>query len=177
MADLFGVPLFLASETFNKLVETLVAHVYDQFVKMSHNDQDWESELRRIIANYVFLCIRAWDGFHVYLNLKLKSYFSFKKRYTMSSLALVGYNKRFLYAAFGAPGSTHDAQMLKSTNLLKNISHNQVIPDGTIYLGETGEVSLVTVGDSAFLQFPWFIKCYNTNAQDLQQRFFNKKLC
>ena len=30
-------------------------------------------------------------------------------------LALVGNNKKILYAAFGAPGSTHNAGMLKST--------------------------------------------------------------
>ena len=38
---------------------------------------------------------------------KLKSYFSFKKRYGMSNLGLVGYNKRFLYCAFGAPLEAH----------------------------------------------------------------------
>ena len=46
--------------------------------------------------------------------LKLKLYFSFQKRYTVSNLALVGYNKQILYAAAGAPESAHDARMLKN---------------------------------------------------------------
>ena len=36
---------------------------------------------------------------------------------TVSNLALVGYNKLILYAAVGAQGSTHDARMLKNTQL------------------------------------------------------------
>ena len=95
----------------------------------------------------------------------------------MPSLVLVGHNKCFSYAAFGALGSTHNAQMLKSTNLFKNILHNQTIPDRTIYLGKSGEAPLATVGDSAFPQFHCLIKCYKKNAQDLQQQFNNKKLC
>ena len=36
----------------------------------------------------------------------------------MNNLALTSYNKRFLYAAVGAPGSTHDARMLKESSFL-----------------------------------------------------------
>ena len=39
----------------------------------------------------------------------------------MSSLRLIGYSKLFLYAAVGAPDSTHDARMLKSTRLYQSI--------------------------------------------------------
>ena len=78
----------------------------------------------------------------------------------MPSLVLVGHNKCFSYATFGALGSTHNAQMLKSTNLFKNILHNQTIPDRTIYLGKSEEAPLATVGDSAFPQFHCLIKCY-----------------
>ena len=57
----------------------------------------------------------AWNGFHLYVSSKLKSYFSYKKRYSMSNLALVSFNKKFLYCAVGAPGSTHDARMLHNS--------------------------------------------------------------
>ena len=39
----------------------------------------------------------------------------------MIKLALVGNNKRILYAAVGAPGTTHDARMLKRTQLYHDI--------------------------------------------------------
>ena len=42
------------------------------------------------------------------VNTKLKNYFSFKKRYSVSNMGLIGSNKIFMWAAVGAPGSTHD---------------------------------------------------------------------
>ena len=69
--------------------------------------------------NYGFPCIAAWDGFHVYLSTRLKQYFSFKKRYTVTNMGLISYNKRYLYAAVGASGSTHDSRLLKNCSLYK----------------------------------------------------------
>ena len=62
-------------------------------------------------------CVGAWDGFHIYISLKLKSFFSFKKRYSMTNLDLVSYNKMFLYAVVGAPGSAHDSRLLKESSI------------------------------------------------------------
>ena len=36
----------------------------------------------------------------------------------MTNLGLIGYNKRFLYAAVGTPGITHDARLLKEYILI-----------------------------------------------------------
>ena len=52
---------------------------------------------------------RLGRGFHVYVESTLKSYFSFKKRHSMTNMGLVIYNKRFLYVAVGAPGSIHES--------------------------------------------------------------------
>lgn len=51
----------------------------------------------------------------------------------------------------------------------KNILRSLIILDRTIHLGNSEEVPLVTVDDSAFLQFPWLINCYNKNTQHPQQ--------
>ena len=106
MVDLFLVSTSLAGQTFNKVTWVLVAQMYDASVLLPQNQAEWETELKNFIENYEFSCVGAWDGFHVYVCSKLKSYFSFKKRYTLSNLALIGYNKRILYAAAGTPGST-----------------------------------------------------------------------
>ena len=95
--------------------------MYDTFVLLPRNQAEWETELKNFKENYEFPCVGAWDGFHVYVCSKLKSYLSFKRRYTVSNLALVGYNKRILYAAVGAPGGTQDARMLKNTQLYQKI--------------------------------------------------------
>ena len=95
----------------------------------------------------------------------------------MANLGLVGYNKRFLYAVVGEPGSTHDARLLKESSIFHKILKGDVLPDRDISLGDFGYVSLATVGDSAFPQFSWLIKGYNEITHDMQQRYSNKRLC
>ena len=83
-----------------------------------------------------------WDGFHVYVSSKLKAYFSFKKRYSMSNLGLVSYNKKFLYCAVRALGSNHDASMLRNSAIYQKIVTVNAIPERVIDLGEHGKTQL-----------------------------------
>ena len=83
LSQLFGVSIWLAIETFNKVCRVLVATSYDQYVTLPKTDGKWESEVKGFIENYEFPCVSAWDGFHVYVSSKLKSFYSFKKRYSM----------------------------------------------------------------------------------------------
>lgn len=46
LTDLFAVSVSSALETFNKVIKTLMAHMYNQFVKMSDNNEEWESKLQ-----------------------------------------------------------------------------------------------------------------------------------
>ena len=80
VADLFGVSISLAGQTFIKVTRVLVARMYDTFVVLPKNQTEWETELENFIENYEFPCVGAWDGFHVYVCSKLKSYFIFIKR-------------------------------------------------------------------------------------------------
>ena len=57
----------------------------------------------------------------------------------MTNLGLIGYNKRFLYAAVGAPGSTHDARLLKESSIYSDIINGNVIPDRVVQLGDFGD--------------------------------------
>ena len=95
----------------------------------------------------------------------------------MNNLALTSYNKRFLYAAIGAPGSTHDAKMLKESSYFDEVLRGRALPDRKINLGDFGDIPLVTIEDIAFPRFSWLTKCYNENTRDQQQRYFNKMLC
>ena len=131
--------------------------------------------MKEFIENYEFPCVVAWDGFHVIVSSKLKGYYSFKKKYTIDNLGLASHNKRFLYAAVGAPGSTHDARLLKSASLYNEIIGGPVITDRKVALGNFGEIPLVTIGDSAFPRFSWLLKSYNENTTDKQQKCLIKK--
>ena len=71
----------------------------------------------------------------------------------MNNLALTSYNKRFLHAAVGAPGSTHDARMLKKSSFFDEVLSGTALPDRKINLGNFGDIPLVTIGDHAFPRF------------------------
>ena len=73
----------------------------------------------------------------------------------MTSLSLIGYNKRVLYAAVVAPGSTHDARLLKESSIYSDIINENLIPDRVERLGDFGKIPVVTIGDSPFPQFAW----------------------
>ena len=83
----------------------------------------------------------------------MKNHFSFKKRYSISDIGLVRFNKHFLYVTVGAPGSTHDAILLRLTFLFKDILNGDANPDKLNKLGAFGTVPLATVEDNAFNKF------------------------
>ena len=117
LSDLFGVSVSAASKFFNKICRLMVVSLYNGYVRLPTTDEEWQNEIRGFLENYEFPCVGAWDGFHVYINSQVKDYFSFKTRYSITNLGLIGYNKRFLYAAVGVPGSTHDARLLKESSI------------------------------------------------------------
>ena len=175
--DVFGVSISLASETFNFVIRVLVAELYDRFVVMPKTNDEWKSELKGFIENHSFPCIGAWDGFHVQVASNLKNHSSFKHKYTLSNMGLVGHNKRFLNLTCNAPGSTHDSRLLRVSKLFADIQDGGGLPQMYVDLGDGfGEIPLVTVGDSAFPQFAWLVKAF-PNTNDVKKRFFNTKLC
>ena len=116
LEDVFGILKESRRVFFNKVISLIVAYFYDEYVKLPETDEQWEVEVHGFIENYGFPAVGAWDGFHIHVNLQLKANFSFKKKCMVKNLALTSYNKRFLYAAVGAPESTHDARMLKESS-------------------------------------------------------------
>ena len=86
-------------------------------------------------------------------------------------------NKRIFLAAIGAPGSTHDAIMLKSTQLYRDILRENVIPNIQLHLQRSGEILLCTIGDSVFSRHPWLLKGYPKKTNISQQLYFIKTLC
>ena len=122
----------------------MVASLYDHYVRLPTTDEEWQNEIRCFLENYEFPCVGAWDGFDVYINSQLKNYFSLKKRYS---------NKHFPYAAVCAPGSTHDARLLKVSSICSDIIDGNVTLDCVLQLGDFGKIPLVTIAESAFPQF------------------------
>ena len=176
ISDLFGVSMSLAERTFNDVTKIFSRELYGEYVKLP-NEDEWKKEAIGFIENYHFPCVAAWDGFHVFIGSNLKNHYSFKKRYSVSNMGLVSYNKRFLAACVDAPGSTHDSRLLQHTKIFNEIVAGRVLPNRGIDLGERGEIPLVTVGDCAFPRHSWLLKPYpDTPSNNEKKKLFNIKL-
>ena len=99
LEDVFGWSISTNDKAFNYVCRVLAQRLYDRYVRLPETEEEWTAEIKGFTENYEFPCVGAWDGFHVYVSSQLKSYFSFKKRYSISNMGLVAHNKRFLYAA------------------------------------------------------------------------------
>jgi hypothetical protein len=100
----------------------------------SRTAEEWSHELKGFIENGEFPCVGAWDGFHVYVSTTLKICYSFKKRYSVSNMGFIGYNKRFMYAGVGAPGSTRDSRLLQNCDVYSKIEEGNLLPKTSLNL-------------------------------------------
>ena len=84
----------------------------------------------------------GWNSYpRVYTSEKL---LQLQKQVHDCKHGLMGYNKRFLALTAGAPGSTHDARFLRSTEVFKDIIAGDAILDKVLNLGdEFGESPLL----------------------------------
>ena len=177
VGDLFGVAESTASVIFNQVCKILVSTLYDRCVYLPRNRAEWKHELESFLENWEFPCVRAWNGFHVYVSTKLKNYLASRKRYSVSSMGFIASNKKFLWTAVGAPGSVHNSRLLKSCDLFAEIQQGHVFPNTVLQTREYGDIPITTVGDSAFPHYTWLIKPYNENTRDPRKRYLNKRLC
>jgi len=92
-------------------------------------------------------------------------------------MGFIVYNKRFMWAAVGAPGSTHDSRLLRSCGIYSEIESGQVILSRSLNLDPYDEIPFTTVGDSAFPNHFWFLKPYKEGTRVTNQRYFNRRLC
>ena len=175
--DVLGVSKALASEMLNYVIPIMVVDLYNRCVALSKTIEERKEELKGFIENYSFPCIGAWSGFHVHVATGLRNHYSFKYKYTISNMGLVRYNKRFLHVTCNAPGSTHDARLLRLTKVFSEIQSGRTVPQKYLDLGERlAEIPLVMIGDTAFPQFAWLLKAF-PESKDPKKRYFNVKLC
>ena len=90
---------------------------------------------------------------------------------------LVVQNRRFLHVTTGAPGSVHDARLLRRSSLFQKICRGKKIPNKSISFGDAiGKIPLLTTGDSAFLHLEWLIEEIHEQTRDPKKQLFNQKL-
>ena len=57
LADVFGVSISLATETFNKVIREIVRNLYDEYIYMPRTSEEWIQECNGFIENYEFPCV------------------------------------------------------------------------------------------------------------------------
>ena len=62
IGDLFGVAESTAAVIFNNVCKVLVSALYDQFVCLPRNTDEWKQELESFLENWEFPCVDAWEG-------------------------------------------------------------------------------------------------------------------
>ena len=64
----------------------MVLILYDDFACLPRTGADLASEYKGFIENYECPCVGTLDGFHVHATCLLRNYFSFKSKYTITSV-------------------------------------------------------------------------------------------
>ena len=127
LAAFFSLSVPFVNEFFSKICRVLVSKLYGQYVRLSKTEAEWGADVKGFLEDCELPCVGAWDIFHVYVNSNLENYFNFKKRYSVTYLGSVGFNKYFLYVAVGASGSTHDARLSKEFSLYTAVLDRDVM--------------------------------------------------
>ena len=126
-------------------------------------------------------CIGAFDGCHISIKCPLggaeacKEFYNFKNFYSLVLMALIDSKYRFIWASAGFPGNSHDAVILKSTNLYKSLISHQVFQPIAQDL-DGSEITPFLLGDGAFPFHTWLMKPYSNTSLKSQQRYFNYRL-
>ena len=72
VGDLSGVAAPTACQIFSSVTCAIIARLYDRFVCLPRNEEEWAKELECFLKDWEFPCVAAWDGFHVYISSNLK---------------------------------------------------------------------------------------------------------
>ena len=103
---------------------------------------------------------------------EMKQYHNFKNFYSVILLALVDAKYRFIWAALGAPGNTHDFTYFQSTRLWENITEERVLPEKFQFIGDV-HVPPMILGDGTFPMKSWVCKPYGDAVLTEKKRYFN----
>ena len=87
-------------------------------------------------------------------------------------MAFVDATYHFIWASCGFPGNSHDSIILQSTDLCKQITKGELIPNFGKTIGKR-TILPVVLGDSAFPLQTWLMKLYTDATLTEKQRYFN----
>ena len=90
-------------------------------------------------------------------------------------MGLIDAKYHFVWASIGIPRNTHDAMILQTTQLWKDITENDIIPSISKTISDV-EVGPLIAADSAFPCTTWIMKPYTCATLTPEERNFNYRL-
>ena len=125
----------------------------------------------------------VWDGFHVYISSKMKIFYNFKHRNAVSNMGLVGYNKRFLDLAVGAPALHQLHRKMKFSITDFSTKCDQIRSFLRIWSHLLKKYCLNKYCKDKFRQitdiyqrFSWLLKSFQPMREDSKEPCYNSKL-
>ena len=184
LSEMSGLGITTIQRIVVEVCEALVVHLWQDTV--SGNFPSSEQQMREKIIDMEELwqfpcCWAAVDGCHISIKCPdggaeaAKEYHNFKNFYSIVLMGLIDAKYRFVWASVGIPGNTHDAMILQTTQLWKDITENDVIPSISKTISDV-EVGPLIAADSAFPCTTWIMKPYTCATLTPEERNFNYRL-
>ena len=184
ISEMTGRGLSTVSSIVKEVSELLVEHLWDESVSvfMPKSAEEFKEKVIDMEELWQFPCCwAAGDGCHITMKCppggleSCKEYHNFKNFYSIVLMGVVDSRYRFVWGNCEYAGNSHDAIILKSTELWTNIVEDGLLPNIGKKIGEISCPPLF-VGDSAFPLHTWPLKPYTNAVLTPQQRYFNYRL-
>ena len=183
IGELIGLGTSTVCEIVREVSSIIVNRLWERFV--TNNFPTNSEKLKEVMASFEEKwqypsCFGAVDGCHLPIKCprggqeSAKEYHNFKNFFSIVLMALVDSRKRFIWAASGFPGNSHDAIILQSTRLYAKMMEGNIIP--TLEDRDGSAVKPMIIGDSAFPFHTWLMKPYANTVPTPQQQYFNYRL-
>jgi len=171
------------SSIVEEVSQVLVNHLWNDCVSIHLPDstEAFKEKILDMEELWQFPCCwAAIDGCHIPIKCppggleSCKEFHNFKNFYCIVLMAMVDSKYRFVWGSCGFPGNSHNAIILKSTNVWDALQ-NGLLPNIAKVVGEVSIPPLI-VGDSAFPLQSWLMKPYTNATLSPKQRYFNYRL-
>ena len=143
----------------NEVAVAIVNNMWEQSVNchMPKSEEDFKTKILDMDELWQFpFSWSAIDGCHIPIRCPAggaetrKEYHNFKNFYSVVAMALVNAHDHFIWGTCGFPGNSHDAIILQSTQLWKDITENNLVPSIGQTVSNDVVIQPLVLGDSGF---------------------------
>lgn len=175
---------YVGKTTVHKVIKKTCTVLWNVLVPL-YMPSPTKADLDRVMDGYykrwnIPNCFGAVDGKHISIQAPQHSgteYFSYKKSFSFSLMAVCDAFYKFIYVDIGAPGSQHDSTSFRQTNFGQGIlNETWPIPDARPLPGLTQNFPCYLVADQAFPLNNHIMRPYPGENLPESKRIFNYRI-